>query len=68
MHKITRMIMGISMLEVLEAEELLTDAMMDAGLSGNVPVTIPAAFLVCLGKRIGVSDERRSRKEARKHD
>lgn len=68
MHKITKMITGISMREVLEAEELLTDAMLDAGLSGNVPVTIPAAFLFCLGKRVGVSDERRSRKGARKHD
>jgi hypothetical protein len=68
MHKMTKMITGISMQEVLEAEELLTDAMLDAGLSGNVPVTIPAAFLFCLGKRIGVNDERRRRKEAQGHD
>ena len=36
MRKITKMIMGISMQEVLEAEELLTDAMLvRSGLPGS---------------------------------
>ena len=68
MYKIAKMIKGISMLEVLEAEEFLTDAMLDVDLAGNVPVAPLTAFLFCLGKRIGANDERRRRKEARKHD
>lgn len=67
MRKLNDMIKGITMPEVLQAEELLTDAMYDAGLTGQIPVSLPAAFLFCLGKRVGINEERRRRKGGRKH-
>lgn len=68
MSKLYNMIKNITMPEVFQAEELLVDAMYEAGLSGQIPVTMPAAFLFCLGKRVGIHEERSRRKGGRKHD
>ena len=47
---------------------LLTEAMYDAGLQDQIPVSIPNAFLYCLGKRAGIHEERQRRKENTSHE
>ena len=57
-----RIIKRISAQEVLASQEMLEDSMFDLGLSGQVPVSFAGALLFCLGKRVGIQEERRRRR------